>query len=179
MPSQLANFAVRFEAIRAPQWDDQYLRAFMLGAVREFAEEKVKQFDKTVSYWKSGKPKFSWSVSTKKGEDITATISYDNPIYGYIDKGVPGHVIAAPQKVRRFTKTFGAGSTPGTLSVGGSVQRSSEWVSINKDINWPGIRARNFSERIRDESESGPDNFGFRIQTALNKAASNVWRKNG
>lgn len=164
---------IRFTAIRAPQFDDNAFRLRMVSAIREFSEETIKEFEETTSYWKSGRPKFTYKMSTGKGHDISTEILYDNPVYGYIDKDVPGHVL----KEVRVGKTFGSGSMPGTLTVQQVPARDSKSVlTIKEGTWWPGIAARHFGQQILDSLESSGVTLGSFLQAFIsNRVYSNKW----
>ena len=158
---------IKFTAIRAPQFDDKVIRPFIVGAVREFSEVAIKEFDKTASYWKSGKPKFTYRMSTSRGQDLTSEILYDNPVYGYIDKGVPGHAL----KEVRVGETFGSGSMPGTLSVQPVPTGDPKSVlTIKEGTWWSGIKARHFGEQINESLATSGHSLAATVQAALRNA---------
>jgi hypothetical protein len=91
--------------------------------MREAAEAVKADFEKTTSGWKH-QPEFSID-----GDGMNFTISTDDEIYGYVDKGTRPHIIVAKNaRVLRF-------------ETGGD-------IVFTPRVNHPGTKARLFTEQI-------------------------------
>lgn len=171
---------ISFQAVRAPQFDSNYIRAFLLGAMRETATYAMKEFEATTSYWKGNRPKFDYRLQTSKGSDIEAIVFWDNIVYSYLDKGVGTRRIPPnPNKKAAMAGTYSAGSLPGTLTVRSPQITDERWINLKQEIVVPPIEARNFSGQIKNKIEVGDHSLQFTVQRALERAAIGCWRRQG
>ena len=171
---------VIFEAVRAPEFDDKFYRAPLFFAMSTFGKRAVKEFDDVASFWHSNRPKFQAKLNTgaSGGDHIWVDIVTENPVFFYVDRGVPGHLIyPRKDRVSGTAGTYIPGSLPGTLSVdpvGGRKVLDGYYLNLNQIIDWPGIVARNWSDQIEQKLDR-EYNLRDKLQEALNKATERAF----
>jgi hypothetical protein len=165
----MPGIKITFEGILAKPIDFQGVRIFLLGGVRKFGEDVSKDFDKTTEHW-SSHPKFEAHPKSSRDE-ISVEVYTNDVVWNAIDQGTPGRVIKVSPPRFAGINLYAAGSLPGTLQTGrpASVNIGVFWA--DKDINWPGIEARKWSELIKQKAEEEYDLAG-RLQEILNYAAT-------
>jgi hypothetical protein len=172
---------IRFVAIRPPQFDDSAIRLAFLSEMRLFGEDVKRDYNSIGRMWHSSRPKFEIRLETRASEGIAVTVGTDNAVFGYLDKGVEGHLIIPRKgKVSGVAGTYIPGSMPGTLSVnpsGGQKVMDGNYLNLNQVIDWPGIEARGWSGLLAEKYSTGPSSLHARMQSAVNRAAEKVWRK--
>ena len=182
----MADSTINFTEIRPAEFDDQFYRLDLLHAMDSWAQDAIKEFNKTTEFWdKSRRPVFTRSLSTVADgrTKISITVSTTDPVYNWLVQGVSAHPI---KKVKDFKSgtwgLFKAGSLPGTLRVrqGGKVKIKGNgefYLSLNWEIPWPGIKARNYYELVRHTMEVTPrSSLQYRLQSALNKAVTKAYK---
>jgi hypothetical protein len=170
---------IRFTAIRPPEFNSNFARLYLLAEMRKFGEDVKRDYDGVGKLWSSGKPKFEIKLETNASEGIAVSVGTDNAVFHYIDQGVEGHLII-PRKGRisGVAGTYHAGSTPGTLAVGrGTKVMDGNYLNLNQVIDWPGIKARGWTNIIFEKYSTGPSSLAARMQDALNRSTEKAWRK--
>jgi hypothetical protein len=171
---------VRFQAIRPKNLDIPELRLALLSGMNQISQDILREYRKTVSYWKSNKPNFTRTLETNVGgkENIAINIFSDNEIYKYIDRGTSSRIVDGSEHPVVLSGTYSAGSMPGTLSVSpqGSVEGGGTRV-LRGVFFWPGIRARLFTEQIAEKIQSSSEfRMTERLQSAVERARDKWWR---
>jgi hypothetical protein len=160
---------IRFEGILAKPVDLQGVHPFLLGGLRKFGEDMAAEFNKTTDNW-SKHPTFKIHPHDKKDE-ISVDIDTDDPVWNAIDQGTPPRTIKVNPPRFAGIKLYAAGSLPGTLQTGKGFSTNIGVFWAEKDINWPGIEARKWSELLKQKAVEDYDLQG-RLQEALNYAAT-------
>lgn len=106
------------------------------------AAEAVKaDFEKTTQGWEHS---VTFTIQ-KQGTD--RTITTDDEIWGYVDKGTPRHVIVAKKaRVLRFATGGRAKTQPGRITSGSGAKGGA--VVFRPRVNHPGTKARLFTQQI-------------------------------
>lgn len=98
----------------------------------------------------------------------------DNPVYGYVNDGVPPHVITAKNspKMVFFAEGFKPKTKPGKIASYKGKTASRNLVMPVK-VNHPGIQAREFSEVIKKKwMKEFPRLVARAIQAAINQGTT-------
>jgi len=173
--------AIKFEAIRPPQFNSQFYRKNLVFEMGAFGREAVKEFSKVTKFFKSNRPKFSYNLNTiAEGRTrVEVSVSTDNPLFFWLDQGVPAHdIIPRKRFISGTSGTYHSASLPGTLSTdpaGGTKIIDGRYLNLNWVVPWSGIRAREWTRLIREKMES-EYSLADRLQTALNKSAGECWK---
>lgn len=144
MPGQL-------KAILPPDFDAEAVKKTLRQEMEKFAPFLVKEFEKTTSYWKGEKPKFTPVLKVKPGE-IVLQIRLTGPKRGrekwiWLNYGTKPHKIRPRFAKRlRFQTGYQAGSKPGSTFTT-RASRSGSWRSAG-EVNHPGTEARKWVEVI-------------------------------
>jgi len=174
---------IKFTAIRSPQFDSTALRFELIKEMGLFQKEVVAEFKITTRYWKRGRPEFTAPMSTTKGNsEVSVTVSTDNDLFHYLDKGVPGRTVTPdPVNPMVIKGTYTAKSVPGVLYpnyFGGEVYDGS-YARVTEPFYWGGIEARDFSGQIAEMYSTGEKSLSVRLQAVLDHSASKVWSGSG
>jgi hypothetical protein len=154
--SNVSKVSARFQAL-ARKMPEVKKRA-----TRSLADEALELFDKTTETWTHG-VQFD-VIETPRGH----TVQTDDPIYRYVDMGTPAHLIRARNvPLLRFMGPYHAKTKPNVIASykGG---RGRIWVS-KRQVNHPGIEARNFRKIIFDRMQRKAAN---RLREFLREAAA-------
>jgi hypothetical protein len=183
---------ISFISYKPPSFKIENGRLYMLQGMRKYGVRSVREFEKIVKPWNTtNKPQFTFELSgTGAGSEyVMVTVRTEDPVFHYVDKGVPAHVIKSKKpfvtgKMRADARksgtqwkfkhgidaSFKAGSSPGSLTVVSSQSKFREfYLSLNQDINWPGIEARDFSTSIQTKLEE-EKSLADQINEELKKA---------
>lgn len=120
------------------------------------------QYGKTVRTW-SRKPRFYKRKSGKWAVIVTT----DDRIYYYVNKGVKARIII-PKRKRMLR--FAVGGSPKTRvrTLASYAGRKGGTVVWSKGVRWPGIKARQFDERVAEEIKAPMARiFKLRMSRAL------------
>lgn len=162
----MAKSSIRLEGViprSAPRSEDFVYE--LAKAVRTTGGEAKTDLEKTTETWKS-RPEFALVIRVQKAEFLVLT---NSNIWSYLDQGVAPHIITPKRaKVLRFQRDYSAKTEVKVLSskAGG---KSGPWVS-KKEVNWPGIEARNWGEAIAKK-------YRKRFQARINIGMANAARK--
>jgi hypothetical protein len=174
---------ISFEEVRPAEFDQNFYRLDLLHAMDDWAKDAIKILEGTTEYWKEPKPVFAKHLSTggKSSSMIVIDVSTDDPVYNYLNYGVEAHDIIPRKREKSGTAgTFKASSMPGTLKVSQGGKGTGFYLNLNWVIPWPGIKAREFYQQTADQLEEGAEtNLQFRMQQALDKAATRAYKKKG
>jgi hypothetical protein len=171
---------VRFEQIRSKRFDISEVRLELLAEMNSISQDIIREYNKTASYWKKNKPKFTRTLETNVDgkQNIAINIRVDNKLYTYIDRGTSGRVIDARSKPVVIGGKYSPGSSPGTLYTSpGGASESGEFRVIRGVFFWPGVRARLFTEQIKQKVQHST-NFRLteRLQSAAERAHDKWWK---
>lgn len=174
----MVDIRIRFDAVRAKQFDDRAVRFELIKVMGEFGNDLIKEYHKTTETW-TRHPRFYRNLSTiaESKTKIEVWVHTPDVVWNAIDQGVPPRELPAQKEGKSGTwGTFSAKTIPGVLTSlpGGKVHTPGKYFSLNWNIPWSGIEARNWSELIKQENELELEE---RIQIALNHSATNCWKE--
>lgn len=111
---------------------------------RQVAEQVLRDYKRTTATW-DHQPKFTLRV----GRD-GFSLSTDDTIYGYVDKGTRPHVIRIKRAKRlRFAEGYTAKTVPGLIGSRAGGARGPIRVAI--EVRHPGSKPRKFSAAIQEK----------------------------
>lgn len=120
--------------------------------------EMVNDFKKTTKTWQH-QPTFGYKVDMGASVGgVRIQVATDDPVYGYIDEGTRVRYATMSGDFQSKTKPKWIGSRAGRGKV----------LFVNKKRPRPGIKARHFTETIRDKWKS---EFARRMKNAVQRFA--------
>jgi len=124
------------------------VRLEMLNALRKSGRHMKKDFNATTKTWKN-KPEFEMAISLKTPPGPSVSVTTENEIYGYVDKGTKGPYEIRPKKPGGVL-VFHPLSMPKTLPgiIGSGPGSTGADTAFAKKVIHPGIKARRFSKEI-------------------------------
>lgn len=132
----------------------------------------LKDYEKTVRTWEH-EVDFKGEVNDKPAT-ISVSVSTDDPIYGYVDKGTKPHIIR-PKKTNKsgrlfFQSKYKSKTTPRIINShkGGS---SGDTV-VAKAVHHPGTEAREFTHTIQAKYQP-------KLKKEMDKAITRAAKKSG
>ena len=162
----------QFKAIKPKKLQVDKIRLEILNALRAEGRDVTKEYEKTTATWK-GKPKFETLIGLNRPPGgASVFVGTDNKIYGYVDKGVPARIIRPRRaKALRFMAGSRAKTSPRHIGSGpGGASGPVVFASIIR--RWPGIKAREFSETIRQRRRQ---KFTRRMVKAMQAGAKKAY----
>jgi hypothetical protein len=134
-------------------------------AVIAMNQEVLADFEQTTATWEHP-VRFTQNIEVGPNR-IEATVTTEDEIYGYVDKGTRPHLILPVRaKALRFQSGYKAKTIPNVI---GSQSGGSFGDTVfSKGVMHPGTEARNFDEIIRKKWEPI---FKQRTQAAMKTAA--------
>jgi hypothetical protein len=158
--------AVQFKAIKPKKLQDKALLRELDLALTEQKNEMLRDFEKTVKYWKR-KPKFeNLRESTPDGPALI--VGTDDEIYGYVDEGTKPHIIRPrAAKALHFQSGYRAKTMPRVIdSKRGGAYGDPVTAAV---VHHPGTEAREFAKTIQKDHEK---KFKRRMEQAMRDAAA-------
>ena len=127
---------------------------------RQSAGELLKDFERTAATW-TNKPR--WRVRVGRSG---VSVSTDDAIWGYVDRGTRPHVI----RPRRAKRLAFAGSYTAKTRVGSIIARGggpSGSTVFAREVNHPGTKPRNFTRLLKRKWDA---KWPRDMQKAINRA---------
>lgn len=121
----------------ATPFKSSVFREEILKAAKEIEQDVRKDFEKTTANWKH-KVKFKSKVKTVGTQSVTITVTTDDKIYDYIDRGTKVRYATMSDDWKSKTEPNIVGTFPG----------KGRKLFVNKKYPRPGIKARNFTKHI-------------------------------
>lgn len=134
-------------------------------ALREETALVRRDYELTVRTWRN-KPEF-----TERQTSDAVTVSTDNQIYEYVDKGTRPHMIRPKKakKLRFFREGFQSKTTPNNLYARKGRQ-ANKGLTFSDSVHHPGFEGRNFTTLIKAKSQKRlATSFQKRIKLLLAK----------
>jgi hypothetical protein len=158
----MSSSVFAFKQIKPKRFEDAAFTKAIRAELTKAGKDIVKDYNKTIRYWKI-KPKFS-VLSTVTPPGPTILVGTDDPIYGYVDQGT---------KVRYATMSpdFQAKTTVNVLN---SKRGKGGMLFVSKKHPRPGIKARNFSKMIQ---KTWNTEFKRRMEQAMKTGVANCGNK--
>lgn len=134
-------------------------------AVIAMNQEVLADFEQTTATWEHP-VRFAQNIEVSQNR-IEATVTTEDEIYTYVDKGTRPHLILPVRaKALRFQSGYKAKSVPNVIGSQAGGPFGDDVFS--KGVMHPGTEARNFDETIRKKWEPI---FKTRMQAAMKTAA--------
>lgn len=123
---------------RVAKAESDRVRRANRATAEDLGKQALRLFRGTTRTWRE-QPEFTVETEAS-GDEITVLAGTDNPIYGYLDRGTSVRYALMSPDWRSKT-------TPGSLQAGSGAGRV---IVINRNRPRPGIKARRFSDKIRE-----------------------------
>lgn len=164
----MAKFSVRIEAVKPKSLPDAKIFAEVIERQYDITANEVKRDLEAIT--KTWKHKVKFNVrKTKRGGRLGITITTDDKIFHYVNKGTEPHVITPVKSDRlAFKSGYNAKTRPGWI---GSQQGGPYGSTVfAKQVNHPGTEARKFDVAIARRRQKS-------LQSRVNQAIAKANRK--